>query len=104
MTPQVLAPYVLTALFAAQVEGKSSSLDTLVEAIKVRRGDLRRTVTALHREGLVDVRRMRLTMLGFGLASMYASQNLAPLRRPQKAVVAAAYNTFGRPGVTRSSR
>jgi hypothetical protein len=90
MTPQVLAPYVLTALFTAQVEGKSSSLDTLVEAIKVRRGDLRRTVTALHREGLVDVRRMRLTMLGFGLATMYASQGLAPLRRPQKVAAAAA--------------
>lgn len=90
MTPQVLAPYVLSALFAAQVEGKSSSLDTLVEAIKVRRGDLRRTVTALHREGLVDVRRMRLTMMGFGVAAMYASQKLAPLRRPQKAIEAAA--------------
>jgi hypothetical protein len=33
---------------------------------------------------------MRLTMLGFGLATMYASQELAPLRRPQKAVGAAA--------------
>lgn len=90
MTPQLLAPYVLTALFAAQVEGKSSSLDTLVEAIKVRRSDLRRTVTALHREGLVDVRSMRLTMLGFAMGSRYAGQGLPALRRPQKAVVAAA--------------
>lgn len=89
MTPQVLAPYVLSALHAAQVEGKASNLQTLVDTIKVRRADLRRTATALHKEGLVDVRTMRLTLIGFALGAMYASRELPLLRRPKLAAVAA---------------
>jgi hypothetical protein len=65
-------------------------LDTLVETIKVRRADVRRTVTLLHRQGLVDVMTMRLSMLGFALGTMYASQELPPLRRPRLVAVAAA--------------
>jgi dienelactone hydrolase len=90
MTPQVLTPYVLSTLAAAQAEGKISTLDTLVEAIKVRRADLRRTVSALHREGMLDVRTMRLTMMGFALGAMYKAQQLPPLRRPRLVAVAAA--------------
>lgn len=90
MTPLNLAPYVLSALHAAQTDGRASNLQTLVDTIKVRRGDLRRTATALHQQGLLDVRTMRLTMLGFALGAMYASQRLPPLRRPKLALVAAA--------------
>jgi DNA-binding IclR family transcriptional regulator len=90
MTPQTLAPYVLSALATAQVEGRLSNLETLVDALKVRRADVRKTVSALHREGLVDVRTMRLSLAGFALGSTYASEALPPLRRPKLALVVAA--------------
>jgi hypothetical protein len=32
---------------------------------------------------------MRLTMIGFALGAMYASQELPPLRRPKQAAIAA---------------
>lgn len=90
MTPQLLTPHVLSALYTAQIEGKTSNLETLVDAIKVRRADVRRTTTALHQQGLVDVRTMRLTMLGFALGAMYAKSALPELRKPKLVAVAAA--------------
>lgn len=90
MTPQILAPYVLSALATAQVEGRLSNLETLVDALKVRRADVRKTVSSLHREGLVDVRTMRLSLAGFALGSTYAAEALPPLRRPKLTLVVAA--------------
>lgn len=90
MTPQILTPHVLSALYTAQLEGKTSTLETLVETINVRRADLRKTATALHQQGLLDVRTMRLTMMGFALGAMYASQELKPLRQPKLTLIVAA--------------
>jgi DNA-binding IclR family transcriptional regulator len=90
MNAQELAPHVLQALARAQSEGSSSSLATLTDALRVRRGDVRRTITLLHREGYVDALRMRLTLAGFALGRVYLGQTLPPLRRPKAAEICAA--------------
>jgi hypothetical protein len=55
----------------------------------VRRGDVRRVVSALDREGYVDALRMRPTLLGFAVGRSYLGQPLPALRRPRLALVAA---------------
>jgi DNA-binding IclR family transcriptional regulator len=90
MNAQELAAHVLQALARAQSEGRSSSLATLTDELRVRRGDVRRTVTLLHRQGYVDALRMRLTLAGFALGRGYLGQTLPPLRRPKLAAISAA--------------
>ncbi len=82
MNATELSAHVLSALARAQSDGSPASLDTLTEALRVRRGDIRRTVTLLHRQGFVDALRMRLTLPGFALGRGYMAQTLPPLRRP----------------------
>lgn len=90
MTSRDLAPHLLRALFALQSEGANVTLDTLTKALEVRRTDVRRAVSALHREGYVDAARMRLTFRGLALGAAFASAPLRPLRRtPLRAVNAA---------------
>lgn len=89
MTPRNLAPYVLRTIAQYQLDGRLATLQTLVDEIGVRRADLRKTVTALHREGYVDAMRMRLTMQGFTLGTSLLRQVLPPLRQSQVAVAAA---------------
>ncbi|MFT3776628.1 MAG: hypothetical protein QM820_65650 [Minicystis sp.] len=90
MNTQALSAHVLHALALAQMEGRRLDLETLVRELRVRRGDIRRVVSALHREGYVDALRMRLTLLGFALGRSYLGQPLPELRRPRLSVVAAA--------------
>jgi hypothetical protein len=75
MDPKLLAPHILSVLALAQRRGDSISLETICSRVSARRGDLRVALSDLHREGHVDVLRMRLTMTGFALA-------LALPRRP----------------------
>ena len=84
MNANELAPHVLQALARAQSEGRTVSLESLTEELRVRRGDIRRTVTLLHRQGFVDALRMRLTLPGFALGRAYLGEELPPLRRPQQ--------------------
>jgi Mn-dependent DtxR family transcriptional regulator len=89
----VLAAHVLRALAASQEDEDSFSaptLETLTEELGVRRADVRTTLSALHREGHVDVARMRLTMTGLALATAFnraplASIHRIPLDRPSYA-------------------
>jgi DNA-binding IclR family transcriptional regulator len=90
MNTQALSAHVLHALALAQIEGRRHDLETLTQDLKVRRGDIRRVVSALHREGYVDALRMRLTLVGFALGRSYAHKPLPELRKPRLAVVAAA--------------
>ena len=87
MDSRDLAPHVLRALFELQSEGALVNLETLTQKIRVRRADLRRVVTHLHREGFVDALHMRLTLRGLALGAAFARGGLRPLRR---AVVASA--------------
>jgi len=84
MTSRKLAPYVLRALAAHQLEGRRINLQTLVRDIGARQADLRRTVTALHGHGLVDGLRMRLTLSGFALGTALLHAQL-PALRPRSA-------------------
>jgi DNA-binding IclR family transcriptional regulator len=90
MDAHELSAHVLQALAQAQSEGRASSLDTLVDTLRVRRGDVRRTITLLHRQGYVDAMRMRLTLPGFALGRAYMGTKLPALRRPKLAQVSAA--------------
>jgi DNA-binding IclR family transcriptional regulator len=92
MNAQTLSAYVLQALAQAQSEGRTSTLETLTEALRVRRGDVRRTITLLHRQGFVDALRMRLTLPGFALGRAFLGEALPALRvataRPALSLVA----------------
>jgi DNA-binding IscR family transcriptional regulator len=80
MNASALSAHVLSALAQAHSEGRASSLETLTQMLKVRRGDVRRTVTLLHRQGFVDALRMRLTLQGFALGRTLLGQALPPVR------------------------
>jgi hypothetical protein len=86
MTPQHIAPYILRALANAQIEGRCLDLETLSRDIEVRRVDVRKTVSAMHHEGLVDALRLRLSLKGFALGRALLGIELAPIRRPAQAV------------------
>ena len=90
MNTQALSAHVLHALALAQVEGRRLDLESLTSELRVRRGDVRKVVSALHREGYLDVLRMRLTLMGFALGRSYMGKPLPQLRRPRLSVVAAA--------------
>jgi DNA-binding IclR family transcriptional regulator len=90
MNAQALSAHVLQALANAQTEGRPASLETLTQELRVRRGDVRRVVTLLHRQGFVDALRMRLTLPGFALGRAYLARALPPLRSAKLAETAAA--------------
>lgn len=80
MEPRELAPHVLRALARHQIDGRRATLETLVDEIGVRRADLRRTVTALHEQGYLDVASLRLTLNGFALGVRLVDRKLPLLR------------------------
>ncbi len=90
MDHKTLAAYILQALTVAQTEGRSENLESLVEALRVRRKDIRATLTMLHRQGLVDVLRMRLSLAGFTIGTALLGQTLPALRAAPVAKIAAA--------------
>jgi hypothetical protein len=81
---------VLQALTLARMDGSSETLDTLVDKLRVRRKDVRSALTVLHRQGMVDVLRMRLTLAGFALGKALLDQPLTALRASPRADTAAA--------------
>src|SRR5262245_59134501 len=89
MNKQTLAAYVLRALAEAQIEGRVSTLATLTSDIQVRKVDIRGVVTSLHREGYLDVLRMRLTLRGFAVGRALMEERLRELR-PKPVAVSAA--------------
>ena len=90
MNTQALSAHVLHALAQAQVEGRLSNLETLTEALRVRRGDVRRCVTLLDQQGYLDALRMRLTLRGFAVGRSLSRAALPALRKPRLAAVNAA--------------
>lgn len=90
MDHKTLAAYILQALTLAQTEGRAENLESLVERLRVRRKDIRATLTILHRQGLVDVLRMRLSLSGFAIGTALLGKDLPELRKAPKAVIAAA--------------
>jgi hypothetical protein len=90
MDAQMIALHVLRALAEAQAEGRRMDLETLVQVLQIRRRDLRTTVSALHRAGLVDALRMRSTIQGFALGVALARAPLPALRSTRTVSTAAA--------------
>ncbi len=90
MNNHALPAHVLQVLVRLHTEGRRATLEMLVEALRVRRGDVRRTLSALHREGFVDVLRMRPTLAGFALGRALEGVELPALRVAKVAAVVAA--------------
>ena len=92
MSARTLCLHLLRALAHAQREGLRLTLDDLVEQVRARRPDVRKALSQLHQEGLLDVTTMRLTLAGFALGASLASRALPELRAPkvQKLSVVAA--------------
>ena len=90
MHRQTLVAHILQALAKAQFEGRRTDLDELIREVGARRADVRSALSALHREGYLDVLRMRLTMRGFAIASALRDATLPALRASKLAAIAAA--------------
>jgi DNA-binding IclR family transcriptional regulator len=90
MNTHALPAHLLLLLVRIHSENRRASLETLVEELSVRRADVRRTLSTLHREGFVDVLRMRPTLAGFALGRALRGVELPALRAPKVAAIAAA--------------
>lgn len=75
-----LALHVVKAMTIAHKSGAQCTLDTLVQELQVRRADLRRVLSALHEEAIVDVLHMRLTLNGFAIGHALEGKALPPFR------------------------
>jgi len=80
-----LAIHVLRAMTIHQRKGTRCSLDDLVSELGVRRPDVRSVVSALHREGYVDLQRMSLTLAGFAIGQSLRGERLASARQVRRA-------------------
>lgn len=86
---EALAEHLIRTIARDHLAGKRSDLDSLSATIAVRREDVRSTLTALHKEGYLDVLRMRLTLAGFALGCSLLDQPVRAIRRTQKNSIAA---------------
>lgn len=93
VTSRRLAPYVLKAFADAHQEGRRCTLDDLCDQIPVRRADLRRTVSALHANELLDALRGRLTLRGLAAAVTLAPQCEVPVREAIRGIERSAAPT-----------
>ncbi len=80
MNLRTVSLYVLRALAQHHIRGNLSNLESLTSEIGVRKGDVRAAVTALHKQGFVDVLRMRLTLQGFAIGRSLIGKKLPELR------------------------
>jgi len=76
----LLALHVLKTMTTSHDNGQPCTLDGLVESLRIRRSDVRSVLSALHREGMLDVGRMRLTLEGFAIGRSLHQRQLTPLR------------------------
>jgi DNA-binding IclR family transcriptional regulator len=77
---EAMASHLLAAIASAALEGRRTNLELLAEEVGLRRAEARRTLTSLDQQGLVDVLRMRPTLLGFAVGQAARARGLAPLR------------------------
>jgi len=89
MELEQLTPYVLRALARHQINGRWVTLQDVVDELHVRRPDVRKTISTLHRLGFLDVFSLRLTMEGFVVGAGLLDKELPPLRCETSEAVAA---------------
>ena len=87
---QALSAHILRHASAAQVAGTTSTkgaltAESLATNLGVRRVDVRRSLSALHKQGLMDVAQMRLTLAGFALGNALEGRPLKAIRIPSRA-------------------
>ena len=75
-----VALHLLGEIVEAAREGRSTHLEELCETIGVRKPDCRKALSTLHRQGFVDVLRMRPTLTGFALGSAVRAGEMKQLR------------------------
>jgi hypothetical protein len=81
---EALGEHLLRTLACDHVEGRRSDLDTLTAELRVRRADVRSTLSALHRAGFVDVLRMKLTLEGFAIGCALMDRQMPDVRRSEQ--------------------
>lgn len=86
---KTIAPHLLRLMTAAHARGRKVTLDELTRRLGVRRADVRNTLSDLHREGHLDVQRMRLTLSGFSIGLALLKTEPRPLRLFKRSVAAA---------------
>ena len=79
---QALSAHILRHASAAHVAGTKRELtaQSLATDLRVRRVDVRRSLSALHKQGLMDVAQMRLTLAGFALGKALEGRQLKAIR------------------------
>ena len=77
---EALAIHLLQALTTSHAEGRLADLEQLARTVGARRADVRTTLSRMHREGWIDVLRMRPTMRGFAMGRALAGRTLSPIR------------------------
>ncbi len=82
--------HLLRAIANASARGRATDLETLAGEIGVRKVDCRAALTTLHRQGYVDVLRMRPTLQGFALGASLRNATLEPVRGSASAATRAA--------------
>lgn len=75
-----VALHLVRAIVRAAHEARSTNLEELAGEIGVRKADCRAALTTLHRQGYVDVLRMRPTFEGFALGAALQEAELRPAR------------------------
>lgn len=73
----VLAIHVMQLLTSRR---SAYSLEEVAAELEVRKADVRRVVSLLHRQGFMDALRMRPTLAGFALGRAVRGVDLVPLR------------------------
>ena len=84
MEPNTLAAHVLHTLADAQTRRRPMTLASLVEALRVRKVDVRDVVSRLHAQGFLEATTMRLTLTGFAIGASLKGVKLGTLRKPAK--------------------
>jgi DNA-binding IclR family transcriptional regulator len=90
MNRKHLALHLLHHLARAQRDGRRLNLAEVIYQIKVRRCDVRTTLTALDQQGFYDVLHNRLTLAGFAIGMSLKAAELPALRPQKVAAVRAA--------------
>ena len=83
---QALSAHILRHAAADHVAGSKcgpTKVESLATDLGVRRVDVRRALSALHKQGLMDVVQMRLTLAGFALGKALEGKQLKAIRIPQ---------------------
>ena len=76
---RLLAAHVLAALAASPSSSMFHAGD-LADKLGARRTDVRRVLSALHREGMVDLLHRRVTLSGLAVGRSLAGSMLKPFR------------------------